>query len=138
MANIASVAHCLILASGTLSPLGALAAELDLRFPVRLEASHVVPVERVFAASVARGPRGGRLCATYANQNSFTFQDDMGQLVLEACQRVPGGALVFFPSYGLMEKMIARWKVLVAVRGFCCKSPTLVFSRSKVLQSEEF
>ncbi len=111
MSNIASVAHTLILASGTLSPLGALAAELDLEFPVRLEASHVVPVERVFAASVARGPGGTRLCATFANQNAFVFQDDVGQLVLDACRQVPGGVLCFFPSYGLLDKMVSRWEV---------------------------
>uniref|UniRef100_A0A5K3EF13 Helicase ATP-binding domain-containing protein n=2 Tax=Mesocestoides corti TaxID=53468 RepID=A0A5K3EF13_MESCO len=111
MANIASTVHCLILASGTLSPLDAMAAELNLEFPVRLEASHVVPLDRVFAASVSRGPLGNRLCATYANQNVFTFQDDVGQLVLEACQQVPGGVLCFFPSYGLMDKLIARWEL---------------------------
>nr|CDS28061.1 Fanconi anemia group J protein [Hymenolepis microstoma] len=111
MRSIAENAYSLILASGTLAPLGALVAELQLQFPVRLEAGHVVPTQRVLAACVARGPNGTRLCATYANQNAFVFQDDVGYLLLESSKCVPGGVLCFFPSYGLMEKMIARWEV---------------------------
>lgn len=111
MTSLASVAHTLILASGTLAPLDALAAELDLDFPVRLEANHVVPPERVFAASLARGPGGCKIQATYANQNTFAFQDDIGELILDACNIVPGGVLVFFTSYVLLEKLVARWEV---------------------------
>nr|CDS16899.1 Fanconi anemia group J protein [Echinococcus granulosus] len=111
MRSLAESAHSLILASGTLAPLEALAAELGVDFPVRLEASHVVPPQRVLATCVACGPRGGRLCATFANQSAFVFQDEVGHLLLEACQYVPGGVLCFFPSYSLLDKMIARWEL---------------------------
>ncbi|BHF64747.1 Fanconi anemia group J protein [Sparganum proliferum] len=111
MSSLAACAHSLILASGTLAPLDALAAELGLEFPVRLEANHVVSADRVFAASIARGPGGNRLCANYSNQNSFAFQDDIGSLILEACRLVPGGVLCFFPSYGLLDKLVQRWEL---------------------------
>lgn len=115
MRNLAANTHSLILASGTLAPLDALVAELRLPFPIRLEAAHVVPTERVFAACVARGPQGSRLCATYAHQSAFIFQDDVGDLILEACQHVPGGVLCFFPSYSLLDKMITRWEVYFCI-----------------------
>lgn len=111
MRSLAESAHCLILASGTLAPLEALVAELGVEFPLRLEAGHVVPRQRVLATCVARGPRGARLCATFEHRNAFVFQDEVGHLLLEACQRVPGGVLCFFPSYSLLDKMIARWEV---------------------------
>ncbi|VDM24019.1 unnamed protein product [Hydatigera taeniaeformis] len=111
MQSLAKNAHSLILASGTLAPLDALVAELGVDFPLRLEAGHVVSRERVFATCVARGPRGGRLCATFEHQNTFAFQDEVGYLLLEACQRVPGGVLCFFPSYSLLDKMSARWEL---------------------------
>ncbi|VDK31708.1 unnamed protein product [Taenia asiatica] len=111
MRSLAESAHSLILASGTLAPLEALAAELGIDFPVRLEAGHVVPRQRVLASCVARGPRGVRLCATFQHQNAFVFQDEVGYLLFEACQRVPGGVLCFFPSYSLLDKMIARWEL---------------------------
>ncbi|KAL5971959.1 hypothetical protein TSMEX_000350 [Taenia solium] len=110
MRSLAESAHSLILASGTLAPLEALAVELGIDFPVRLEAGHVVPRQRVLASCVARGPRGVRLCATFEHQNAFVFQDEVGHLLFEACQRVPGGVLCFFPSYSLLDKMIARWE----------------------------
>ncbi|VDM01700.1 unnamed protein product [Schistocephalus solidus] len=111
MSSLASCAHSLILASGTLAPLDALAAELGLEFPVRLEANHVVSADRVFAASIARGPGGSRLLANYTNQNSFAFQDDIGSLIVGACRLVPGGVLCFFPSYGLLDKLVQRWEL---------------------------
>ncbi|VDK84735.1 unnamed protein product [Dibothriocephalus latus] len=111
MSSLAAVAHSLILASGTLAPLDALAAELGLEFPVRLEANHVVSADRVFAASIARGPGGNRLLANYTNQNSFAFQDDLGSLIVEACRLVPGGVLCFFPSYSLLDKLVQRWEL---------------------------
>ncbi|CAL8098354.1 unnamed protein product [Calicophoron daubneyi] len=108
--EIASQVHCVILMSGTLSPLDALAAELNVEFPIRLEASHVVSKEQLLVSTLAHGPKGTRLCATYENQNNYAFQDDVGAVVLNACQIVPGGVLCFLPSYGLMDKLVQRWE----------------------------
>src|SRR3546814_4248118 len=35
--------------------------------------------------------------------------DALGQTLLEIVQVVPHGVLCFFPSYGMMEKLVARW-----------------------------
>lgn len=40
----------------------------------------------------------------------FVFEKDaLGKAIEEICKVVPGGALVFFPSYKLMEKLQSRW-----------------------------
>ncbi|THD20902.1 Fanconi anemia group J protein [Fasciola hepatica] len=108
--EVASLAHCLILMSGTLSPLDALEAELGVDFPIRLEANHVIAKDRLFVASLAHGPGGNRLCATYQYQSTYAFQDEVGNLVLQACDIVPGGVLCFLPSYGLLDKLVQRWE----------------------------
>lgn len=36
-------------------------------------------------------------------------QDALGTSLEEICKVVPGGCLVFFPSYKLMEKLRIRW-----------------------------
>lgn len=38
------------------------------------------------------------------------MKDALGTSLEEICKIVPGGCLVFFPSYKLMEKLSSRWK----------------------------
>lgn len=42
--------------------------------------------------------------------DAVAFQDAMGETLLSVYHRVPEGILVFFPSYGLLDKLSARWK----------------------------
>ncbi|GLE00638.1 hypothetical protein PINS_up009395 [Pythium insidiosum] len=100
-----------ILTSGTLSPMDSFAGELGTEFPIRLEASHVVDMRRqVFIGAVMNGPGGVDLSCVYRNQQEFRFQDSMGELLHQYAQVVPGGLLMFFPSYMLMEKLETRWR----------------------------
>ncbi|KAG5446062.1 Fanconi anemia group J protein [Clonorchis sinensis] len=108
--DLASEVRCLILVSGTLSPLEALEAELGVAFPIRLEAAHVIPKDRLLVSTLSHGPGGTRLCATFQNQNTFGFQDELGNLLLQACRLVPGGVLCFLPSYSLLDKLVQRWE----------------------------
>lgn len=109
--QLASMAHCVILMSGTLSPLDSLEAELNVQFPLRLEANHVISNSRLLVTTLSHGPNGTRLCATYQHQNTYTFQDEIGAVVVNACRLVPGGVLCFLPSYSLLDKLIQRWEV---------------------------
>ncbi|CAH8625028.1 unnamed protein product [Dicrocoelium dendriticum] len=108
--ELASEARCLILVSGTLSPLDALEAELGVTFPIRLEAGHVITADRVIVTTLSHGPSGIRLCGTYQHQSTYTYQDELGQLILQACYIVPGGILCFLPSYALLDKLVQRWE----------------------------
>lgn len=47
----------------------------------------------------------------YSNQHNLKYQDALGNALLKYAHVVPGGMLVFFPSYGLLEKMRDRWQV---------------------------
>lgn len=38
------------------------------------------------------------------------MKDALGKTLEEICNVVPGGCLVFFPSYKLMEKLSKRWR----------------------------
>ncbi|KAG7384281.1 Fanconi anemia group J protein [Phytophthora pseudosyringae] len=109
--DIASQARSVILTSGTLSPMESFAGELGVDFPIRLEANHVVNMRKqVFIGAVMNGPGNVDLQSTYNNQQDPRYQDSMGQLLLQYSQAVPGGILMFFPSYSLLNKLTARWK----------------------------
>jgi len=100
----------IVLTSGTLSPMLTFASELDVKFPVTLEANHVIDRKQVWAGSIGSGPTGHSLNATYHNSNSYGFQDEVGRLILDICCRVPHGVLVFLPSYKLLNDLLQRWQ----------------------------
>ncbi|GMF39530.1 unnamed protein product [Phytophthora fragariaefolia] len=109
--EVARNAHSVILASGTLSPMDSFAGELGVDFPIRLEANHVVNMHKqVFIGALMNGPGGVDLLSTYKHQQYFQYQDSMGFLLLQYAQVIPGGILMFFPSYALMGILEARWK----------------------------
>ncbi|KAF4319177.1 hypothetical protein JM18_004674 [Phytophthora kernoviae] len=109
--GVASQAHSVILASGTLSPMDSFAGELGVDFLIRLEANHVVNMRKqVFVGAVMSGPGGVDLISTYKNQQKFQYQDSMGELLLQYAQVIPGGILVFVPSYALIATLEGRWR----------------------------
>ena len=55
------------------------------------------------------------LQATFKNQNDLGFQDSVGRLLLESAHTIPDGLLVFMPSYAMLDRLTARWKVWVRV-----------------------
>ena len=99
-----------LVTSGTLSPLASFASELGTAFDHNVEAKHVIASRQLFAGAV--GSLGNQsLESTFKAQNSTTYQDAVLRTIVEACGTVPNGAgaLIFFPSYGLMDKLKRRW-----------------------------
>ncbi|KAH0550233.1 hypothetical protein KQX54_018256 [Cotesia glomerata] len=106
---LANSVRSIILASGTLSPTSSFSSELNTKFPHMLHANHVIPKEQVFVKAIGQGPNNVALRATYANVNTWRFQDELGQVLLDVCQTVPFGVLCFFSSYTAMKTLTDRW-----------------------------
>ena len=198
--EIGEQARCVIVTSGTLSPMVSFASELGIPFGTQLETKHVVPKQNVrgcdlahacvavhapvcivsclqlvrsmsdswvpttskavchaqahtsqqcwFSTSsqqsnstvknmwlqvlpmaIAHSPGGELLKATFEHSSRDRFQDGVGDALLQLARVVPDGMLVFMPSYGMMDKLVKRWKDTgaseVSVSGFIvrvCKS----------------
>ncbi|KJE93145.1 fanconi anemia J, variant 1 [Capsaspora owczarzaki ATCC 30864] len=105
-----SKARSVILTSGTLSPMTSFASELQTEFAVRMEGKHQVDPSQLWVGAVGVGPSGTELSGVYKSAETFSYQDEVGQLVLRVCRTVPHGVLCFFPSYSLLEKMTLRWR----------------------------
>ena len=84
------------------------ASELHTKFPLQLEANHVIESSQIFVGVLPRGPSGSEMIGTFQNANSFTFQDEIGQSIYEISRVTPFGILCFFPSYALLEKILER------------------------------
>ncbi|XP_028765231.1 Fanconi anemia group J protein homolog isoform X1 [Neltuma alba] len=108
--DIANLSLSVILTSGTLSPMNSFSSELGVQFESSLEAPHVINVDsQVWPAIICTGPGNYPLNASYKTADGYAFQDAVGRSLEEIFKTVPGGCLVFFPSYKLMEKLCNRW-----------------------------
>ncbi|KAH9693918.1 Helicase ATP-binding domain-containing protein [Citrus sinensis] len=109
--DVAELSLSIILTSGTLSPMNSFSSELGVQFGTCLEAPHVIDVDlQVLTSVISTGPDNYPLNASYKTADGYAFQDALGKSIEEICNVVPGGSLVFFPSYKLMEKLCNRWR----------------------------
>ncbi|XWS24611.1 hypothetical protein CRYUN_Cryun28dG0117900 [Craigia yunnanensis] len=109
--DIADLSLSVLLTSGTLSPMNSFSSELGVQFGNYLEAPHVIDVKsQVWSAIISHGPGNYQLDASYKTADQYAFQDALGKSLEEICKIVPGGSLIFFPSYKLIEKLCNRWR----------------------------
>lgn len=99
----------IIVTSGTLSPLPSYSMELGLPFPHTLENPHIIGDDQVHVRVVGHGVSGKLLNSSYNRREDGTYVSELGNTLVSFAKIVPGGMLVFFPSYGVMETCIERW-----------------------------
>ena len=98
-----------ILTSGTLSPLQSFEAELKLEFRQKLENPHVISPEQVSVNILKRGVNNQEFKFVYSSRDNVAMIDDLGLTITAIISQVPGGVLLFFPSYKLMNETYDRW-----------------------------
>jgi len=109
-APLAAMAHSVILASGTLSPATAFVTELGVPFMHCVQTAHVVPSNQVWAGVLTQGPTGTPVHATFQNTSHLALLDELGTALVNVCRVVPGGVLVFAPSYAMLDRLCNRWQ----------------------------
>lgn len=103
-------AKCIILASGTLTPLISLPSELATEFPLKVSPNHVIPRDRVWIGTLSTCKDGRQLQCTSKDSKNVYVQDAIGDAVLHVCDVTPHGVLAFFPSYSLIDLLVNRWR----------------------------
>ncbi|KAM4570874.1 regulator of telomere elongation helicase 1 isoform 2-T2 [Fundulus diaphanus] len=102
--------RCIILTSGTLSPLTSFTSEMKIKFPVLLENGHVIDRDQIFVSVIDRGPDGVQLSSAFDRRFDPHNMASLGNTVANFSRVVPHGLLVFFPSFPLMEKTLEFWR----------------------------
>ncbi|KAF0990400.1 hypothetical protein HZS_4326, partial [Henneguya salminicola] len=105
-------AHSLIFTSGTLSPLSSFESELQIEGSIKLENCHVIDNNqlKIFVLSVGCDDSTA-LISTYEHRDNQRYLSVLGQTIHDIIMHIPGGVLVFFPSYTAMNITIKEWKV---------------------------
>ena len=104
--RVAEKARCVILTSGTLSPTSSLEGELGVPFPIKVDAPHVVPNNQIFVESL---DTLGAITRRNLQSSGQDFSARLGDMLLRYCKHIPGGVLVFLPSYELIQRISDEW-----------------------------
>lgn len=129
---LADQARTVVLTSGTLAPIETLRTELGAAFPIHLEAKHVIDVEKqLWVGTIPRGRSNVAFNAVFKNADTFSFQDDIGEAIVDCCRVIPHGVLCFFPSYGLLERVVERWRATQLWDRLCSVKQVFIEPRQK-------
>lgn len=99
----------ILITSGTLSPLPSFSLELGLDFPVQLENDHVIQSDQIFVRVLGKGVSGKELSSKFGRRDDPEYILELGNTLGSLCRNIPGGVLVFFPSYSAMYNCIEKW-----------------------------
>lgn len=103
-------ARSVIVTSGTLTPLTSFSSELNTTFTHILSTNHIINVQRQLRVSAVSWCGSQALTATFKQLDDLRLQDAFGESLLTLLRCIPQGVLCFFPSYGVMERLITRWR----------------------------
>ncbi|OWZ21656.1 LOW QUALITY PROTEIN: ATP-dependent RNA helicase [Phytophthora megakarya] len=71
---------------------------------------HVIPPKNLLGFSLASGPSQKHLEFTFSRRDDIEALDELGRILLNLSRIVPGGIVVFFPSYRFEENAVRRWQ----------------------------
>ena len=76
------------------------------------------------------GPSGRPLDFRHSARSAPATLDDLARLLTNVCSAVPGGVVVFFPSFSYADQAHARWAATGALRALGAKKRVLREPRS--------
>ncbi|DBA01294.1 TPA: hypothetical protein N0F65_001799 [Lagenidium giganteum] len=112
--DIVQQARSIILAGGTMQPVSEV---IDHLFPLvprdRIDlfsCGHVIPPENLVGFSLSAGPTQKHLEFTFARRRDMEAVDELGRILINLSRVVPGGIVLFFPSYRFEADIMKRWE----------------------------
>lgn len=113
--EIVSEARAVILAGGTVSPMGDYINHFFHYLPLEristLSCGHVIPKDNLIAMPVVEGPNGVDLDFTFEKRGDKRVIEELGKALVQLARTVPDGLVVFFPSYAYLDTVTKAWQL---------------------------
>uniref|UniRef100_A0A0C9RR99 DNA 5'-3' helicase n=1 Tax=Fopius arisanus TaxID=64838 RepID=A0A0C9RR99_9HYME len=109
--DIVKEARSIILAGGTMEPISEFRDQLFMEAGAPLEritifsCDHVVPKENIITRVLTKGPNNIPFEFNYQNRDNKKLLDEVGRTLTNLTNIVPGGIVVFLPSYKYEETL---------------------------------
>uniref|UniRef100_A0A674IFC7 ATP-dependent DNA helicase DDX11 n=1 Tax=Terrapene triunguis TaxID=2587831 RepID=A0A674IFC7_9SAUR len=100
-AKVLKECRAAIIAGGTMQP---------VREGLALLACHVIPPDNILPIILCSGPSNQQLEFTYQKRDLPQMMDEMGRILGNLCNVVPGGVVCFFPSYEYEKQVYTHWE----------------------------
>ncbi|KAI9141155.1 helicase C-terminal domain-containing protein [Paraphysoderma sedebokerense] len=112
--EIVDEAKTVILAGGTMEPITDFTNYLFPYLPAtqisRFSCGHVIPKENLLTASLGTGPSGKvEFNFTFENRNNPLLIEELGHAIVNLCNVIPDGIVVFLASYSYLDVVYERW-----------------------------
>lgn len=111
--SLVDEARSVILAGGTMEPISDFRQQL-LPFvaPDRLvtfSCGHVIPPSNLMVSVLSASPKGLPFEFKFDSRDNTELVDELGRTLINLCNIIPAGLVVFVPSYAFLDKIMARW-----------------------------
>ncbi|KAJ8249834.1 hypothetical protein COCON_G00230500 [Conger conger] len=114
-ASVLKDCRAVIIAGGTMQPVSDFKDQLLLSAGVSVDriaefsCGHVTPPENILPIVLCSGPSGQELEFTFQNRETPQMMDEVGRILSNLCNVVPGGVVCFFPSYEYERRVLTHW-----------------------------
>ncbi|XP_060101720.1 ATP-dependent DNA helicase DDX11 [Heteronotia binoei] len=115
-AKVLKECRAVIIAGGTMQPVADFREQLLTCAGVgagRIEefsCGHVIPPDNILPIVLCSGPSGQQLEFTYEKRNLPQMMEEMGRILSNLCNVIPGGVVCFFPSYEYEKQVYVHWE----------------------------
>uniref|UniRef100_A0A182SUB1 DNA 5'-3' helicase n=1 Tax=Anopheles maculatus TaxID=74869 RepID=A0A182SUB1_9DIPT len=109
--DIVQSCRSVVLAGGTMQPTEELTDQVFRHHRERVTIKsypHVVPKDAVLPIALGRGPTGKEFLFNFANKQNVQMLDELQSTLLNICQVVPNGIVVFFSSYDFLDQFYRK------------------------------
>jgi chromosome transmission fidelity protein 1 len=111
--KIVDDARSVILAGGTMQPVAGVIQQLFSSNKSRVtlfECGHVIPDDNLLPLCMSRGPSGFEFDFTFTSRTNPKMMDELGNFIINLCNIVPDGIVLFFPSYSYEEEVYKHFE----------------------------
>ncbi|CAK9440381.1 uncharacterized protein LODBEIA_P44810 [Lodderomyces beijingensis] len=117
--DIVDQAKCVILCGGTIEPSSDFTDYLFPQVPSekirKFSCGHIIPENNLQVIPVSQYRQGKEATTrdfefSYSRRNDTQQIRNLGELIIEICQNVPHGVVVFFSSYKVLAEILQIWR----------------------------
>ncbi|KAJ8683934.1 hypothetical protein QAD02_019726 [Eretmocerus hayati] len=112
--DIVQEARAVVLAGGTMEPMSEFKDQLFIcagAQPERImtfSCDHVIPKENILTCILKSGPTGKEFEFNFQNRQNKAMLDELGRSLINLCNIIPAGIVVFLPSYGYEDLLFSH------------------------------
>lgn len=113
--DVLSQARSIVVAGGTMQPVEEFKQQLFYAAGIGPEkvheysCGHVIPSDHLLALAMKSGPLGVDLDFTFSSRENSALLNELGLVISNVCNIIPGGVVCFFPSYNYQHLVYQHW-----------------------------